>query len=98
MERDRDKLIQARELALNSVDGGVIVCPSCGTSHIKTSYQSVFRKSKGGTKCKDNYWNNVDGEKRDNTKRISPGREKWNDKVKTENSLRRIKKMIDVLQ
>jgi len=98
MERDSNKLIKAREAALNSVVGGVIVCPSCGTRHVKSSYQSVFCESKGGTKCKDNYWNNVDGEKRDNTKRISPAREKWNKRVKTENSLRKVKKMLGVLK
>lgn len=32
----------------------------------------MFCKSKGGTKCKDNYWNNVDPSKRDNRTRISP--------------------------
>jgi hypothetical protein len=98
MERDSNKLIKAREAALNSVVGGVIACPSCGTRHAKSSYQSVFCKSKGGTKCKDNYWNNVDGEKRDNKTRISPAREKWNKRVKTENSLRKVKKMLGVLK
>ena len=97
MERDIEKLIEAREKALNSVVNGVIVCPSCGNTHVKSSYQSVFCKSKGGTKCKDHYWNNVDGEKRDNTKRVSPGREKWNKRVKLENNLRWVKKMIGVL-
>jgi hypothetical protein len=96
MERGIDKLIEARELALNSVVGGVIVCPSCGTSHIKSSYQSVFCKSKGGTKCKDNYWNNVDGEKRDNTKRISPRRKEWNRKIIIENNLRKLKNTIGI--
>ena len=97
MEREADKLIKARQEALNSVVGGVIVCPSCGTSHVKASYQSVFCKSKGGTKCKDNYWNNVDGEKRDNKSRISPARVIWNKKVKAENNLRKVKKMLGVL-
>lgn len=49
-----------------------IICPSCGTVHVKTNYQSVFCKSKGGTVCKDNYWNNVTPTKRNNTTRISP--------------------------
>jgi len=97
MERDINKLIEAREIALNSVVNGVIVCPSCGTRHIKASYQSVFCKSKGGTKCKDNYWNNVDGEKRDNKSRISPARAIWNQKVKVENNIRKVKKMLGVL-
>ena len=98
MEREADKLIKARQEALNSVVGGVIVCPSCGTHHVKASYQSVFCKSKGGTKCKDNYWNNVDGEKRDNTKRISPGRKKWNKKVRIENNLRKLKNTIGLFE
>jgi hypothetical protein len=97
MERDINKLIEAREIALNSVVNGVIVCPSCGTRHIKASYQSVFCKSKGGTKCKDNYWNNVDGEKRDNKSRISPARAIWDQKVKVENNIRKVKKMLGVL-
>ena len=46
-------------------------CPTCGTAFIKTSYQQVFCKSKGGTICKDKYWNTVTPTKRNNTTRIS---------------------------
>jgi hypothetical protein len=98
MERDSNKLIKAREAALNSVVGGVIACPSCGTKHVKSSYQSVFCKSKERTKCKDNYWNNVDGEKRDNKTRISTARKKWNKKIRIENNLRKLKNSIGVFE
>jgi len=72
MNRNKQKLIQARQKCIDAKIGETIVCPSCGTQHVKKSYQSVFCKSKGGTKCKDNYWNNVDPSKRCNTTRISP--------------------------
>jgi len=72
MNKGKQKLIQAKQKCLDAKIGDTIVCPSCGTSHVKKSYQSVFCKSKGGTKCKDNYWNNVDPSKRCNTTRISP--------------------------
>lgn len=52
--------------------GETIICPSCGTSFIKTNYQQVFCKSKTGTICKDYYWNNVTPTKKNNTTRISP--------------------------
>jgi len=56
----------------NSKVGETCKCPSCGTTFIKTNYQQAFCKSKRGTKCKDNYWNNVTPTKRNNTTRISP--------------------------
>ena len=52
--------------------GEQITCPSCGTVFTKTNYQQAFCKTKGGTKCKDKYWNTVDPKKRNNTTRISP--------------------------
>lgn len=52
--------------------GDTCVCPSCKTPFIKTSYQQAFCKSKGGSKCKDLYWNKITPEKRNNTTRISP--------------------------
>lgn len=52
--------------------GEELVCPSCGAGFIKTNYQQAFCKTKGGTKCKDKYWNTVTPEKRCNTTRISP--------------------------
>lgn len=47
-------------------------CPSCRTMFTKTNYQQAFCKTKGGTVCKDNYWNNVTPSKRNNKTRISP--------------------------
>lgn len=52
-------------------------CPSCGTSFIKENYQQAFCKTKGGTVCKDNYWNNVTPSKRNNTTRISPANKRY---------------------
>jgi hypothetical protein len=72
MNNNKKKLIEARQKCIDAKVGEEIVCPSCGTKHVKNSYQTVFCKSKGGTKCKDNYWNNVDQSKRCNTTRISP--------------------------
>lgn len=47
-------------------------CPSCNTKFTKESYQQTFCKTKGGTVCKDKYWNTVTPSKRNNTTRISP--------------------------
>jgi hypothetical protein len=55
------------------------VCPSCNTEFVKTNYQQVFCKTKGGTICKDRYWNTVDPRKRNNTTRISPRSQRWLD-------------------
>ena len=57
--------------------GTECICPSCGTKFIKKSYQQVFCKSKGGTICKDKYWNTVTPTKRNNTTRISPASERY---------------------
>ena len=57
--------------------GEIISCPSCGFKFKKGSYQQVFCKTKGGTKCKDKYWNTVDPNKRNNTTRISPANAAW---------------------
>lgn len=72
MNRNKKKLIAAREACQSAKIGENISCPSCGTEFVKKSYQSVFCKSKKGTKCKDNFWNNVDSSKRNNRTRISP--------------------------
>lgn len=56
-------------------------CPSCGTMFIKSNKQQVFCKSKGGTKCKDYYWNNVTPSKRNNTTRISPRNRAYLNKI-----------------
>lgn len=52
--------------------GDTIQCPSCGSHFEKNNYQQAFCKSKGGTVCKDKYWNTVTPTKRNNTTRISP--------------------------
>ena len=52
--------------------GSVCQCPSCGTAFEKKHYQQAFCKTKGGSVCKDKYWNNVTPSKRNNTTRISP--------------------------
>jgi hypothetical protein len=57
--------------------GGNCVCPSCNTEFVKTNYQQSFCKTKGGTICKDRYWNTVDPKKRNNTTRISPASQRW---------------------
>jgi len=77
MGKKKNKLIAARKLCNKAKVGEEIVCPSCGTTHTKKSYQSVFCKTKGGTKCKDYYWNNVDESKRKNTTRISPANARY---------------------
>lgn len=53
------------------------ICPSCGTKFIKESYQQTFCKTKGGTVCKDKYWNTVTPTKRNNTTRISPASRRY---------------------
>ena len=60
--------------------GDNLVCPSCGTSFVKSNYQQAFCKSKSGTFCKDYFWNNVTPNKRNNTARISPANQSWKDK------------------
>lgn len=72
MNKSKKTLIAKYDACKSAKIGSSIVCPSCNTTHIKTAYNTVFCKSKGGTKCKDNYWNNVDESKRDNRTRISP--------------------------
>jgi hypothetical protein len=57
--------------------GEQCVCPSCGSGFVKNNYQQAFCKSRGGTKCKDKYWNTVTPQKRNNTTRISPASKKW---------------------
>ena len=57
--------------------GEQCTCPSCGKSFIKTNYQQAFCKTKGGTVCKDKYWNTVTPTKRNNRTRISPASAAW---------------------
>ena len=61
--------------------GQECVCPSCGSKFIKSSYQQVFCKTKGGTVCKDRYWNTVTPGKRNNTTRISQANAKYYNNV-----------------
>lgn len=77
MNKNVKKLKEARQKCQDAKIGETIVCPSCGTPHVKKSYQSVFCKSKRGTVCKDNFWNNVDPTKRCNRTRISPASAAW---------------------
>lgn len=65
----------------NSKVGTECICPSCGTKFIKEHYQQVFCKSKGGTICKDKYWNTVTPKKRCNTTRISPANARYYNNV-----------------
>lgn len=52
--------------------GDTCICPSCNTLFTKEHYQQVFCKTRGGTVCKDAYWNFVTPNKRNNKTRISP--------------------------
>ena len=60
--------------------GDECVCPSCNSKFIKTNYQQAFCKTKGGTVCKDKYWNTVTPEKRNNVTRISPANARWRER------------------
>ena len=57
--------------------GDVCVCPSCGNTFIKKTYQQTFCKSKPKTICKDKYWNTVIPTKRNNRTRISLASARW---------------------
>ena len=57
------------------------LCPSCGAFFVKTTKQQAFCKTKGGTVCKDKYWNTITSDKRNNTTRISPANAKYMDKI-----------------
>jgi len=89
MNRNKKKLIAAKEACNSAKVGENITCPSCGTEFVKKSYQSVFCKSKKGTKCKDNYWNNVDPKKRNNRTRISPANARYHANVIVPNEARK---------
>jgi len=65
------------KIAKESRIGAEVKCPSCKTPFTKTNYQQAFCKSKGGTICKDNYWNNVTPSKRNNKTRISPANARY---------------------
>lgn len=72
-----DKLKRLYNKAKEAIKGDKVTCPSCGSKFTKTHYQQVFCKSKGGTVCKDYYWNNVTPDKKNNTTRISPNNAKY---------------------
>jgi hypothetical protein len=57
--------------------GELLYCPSCGHPFIKKCHQQAFCQTKGGTICKDRYWNRADPRKRNNTTRISPANAAW---------------------
>lgn len=76
------KLKARYQLNKSSKVGESCICPSCETEFTKTNYQQVFCRSKGGTICKDKYWNTVTPEKRNNTTRISPANARWKEKQK----------------
>jgi hypothetical protein len=66
------KIKEAYRVAKQAKVGDTVRCPSCGTSFVKSTYQQAFCKTKGGTVCKDRFWNTVTPGKRNNTTRISP--------------------------
>ena len=68
----RTRMIAQKKANRATKVGDECTCPTCGTKFVKMAYNQVFCKSKGGTICKDGYWNFVDESKRNNTTRISP--------------------------
>ncbi len=65
------------KIAKSAKVGDNCVCPSCKTVFVKNNYQQAFCKQRGGTVCKDKYWNTVISKKRCNTTRISPASKRW---------------------
>jgi hypothetical protein len=65
----------------NAKVGELLYCPSCGHPFIKEHYQQAFCKTKGGTICKDKYWNWIDPKKRNNTTRISPANASYYERI-----------------
>lgn len=70
MKANKLKLIYLK--SKNAIIGSTCICPSCGIEFLKTTKQQAFCKTKGGTKCKDKYWNTITPTKRNNVTRISP--------------------------
>lgn len=83
MNTNKPSLIALRKNAQDAPIGSEIKCPSCGTMHTKKAYNTIFCKSKDGSVCKDNYWNNVDNKKRNNTTRISPANAAFKEEMKS---------------
>lgn len=75
-----DMLKKQRSANMKAKVGETCKCPSCFTMFVKESYQQVFCKTKGGTICKDKYWNQVTPIKRNNTTRISPASQAFMDR------------------
>lgn len=71
MEKNKKKLKKSYDLAKSKKVGEEMECPSCKHIFIKKSYQQTFC-GRFGRKCNDNYWNNIDHRKFNNTTRISP--------------------------
>lgn len=71
------KITERYQINKGSKVGVECMCPSCGTTFVKTNYQQAFCKTRKGTKCKDKYWNTVDPKKRCNRTRISPASRSW---------------------
>lgn len=71
------KLKEKYQINKAAKTGETICCPSCGTDFVKDNYQQAFCRTKGGTVCKDKYWNTVTPGKRNNTTRISPASAAW---------------------
>lgn len=78
-ETNIKRLKAAYLVAKGKKKGEECVCPSCGSTFVKGSYQQVFCKRLPGTVCKDNYWNNVTPNKRNNQTRISPASASWSE-------------------
>ncbi len=72
MNNNKKILIALYTIAKAAKVGASVTCPSCKSVFVKNNYQQAFCKTKNGTICKDNYWNNVTPSKRNNTTRISP--------------------------
>ena len=79
--KGKKNLLTKYEACKSAKVGSVIVCPSCNTQHTKNAYNTIFCKTKGGTVCKDKYWNTIDPNKRNNTTRISPANARYYNSV-----------------
>ena len=75
------KIKELYKKAKDAKVGDECICPSCEKKFIKETYQQAFCKSKGGTVCKDKYWNTVTPNKRNNTTRISPASARYMEKM-----------------
>lgn len=71
MIKNKKQLKKSYDLAKTKKVGQEVECPSCRYVFVKRSYQQTFC-GRFARKCNDNYWNNVDCRKFNNTTRISP--------------------------